>query len=945
MQMTSPGRFLRSFVPALCVVASAGAARAVDVDVAVVPPGCADPWQRVLTLAATLAEPIGRRGGSFVVTASAPDARAAADVVVFPEADDAGVTRPVAAIPADLVADGDIDVLETPFERIVVVDPLDGVDLLGLIADAARTSGGRFPDVVRRRLPQLRGPGVRALITGEAHAAEHPPGSDRREVAARFDVRVGDDHGVVVAIARSLGGPARLQRALAGRAPGLVLSAGGSRDPACDAALVALGVAAAVPRTVDLARAPLSTSLPESSGARSALPFLAANVVGVDGTRPFPRHRVFDVAGVRVAVIGLVGTGELLRAPASTRAHLRATSGRDAVADVIGGLRRDPAGPPDLIVALSSGDGAERAQLSAVDGLDVVIADFARDDGLAMDVDVVPRAREQSRHDAVFAPVLHRAGLGRITAVFDDAAPAAGMPRALQRLRVAVDPLLDDGQTTAASAALAAPLRALEDERALGGADVLLPAVAKIAALPAAAPLVWGERIAMLGEERRRVPGDAALWTDDLWLRVVGNAVARGVDADVALVRNMRRAPLVAGPLTRATAQAWLVDTGSAVVVDVGGADLLRLADRIASTPPLVDDASGLMSVSGLDPARRVVGGRPIEPLATYRVVVDERLLADARLTGVIDDAHASDRPALAPLVTRALGVGDVDPASLVVDRATERRAEWRLGIPAFELRGSVVRTSPNLLRLAPSLETRAAQRELVAAAAKLLAFATWDAPGFTWDNQLRVQYDATFFADATRGPPVIEPFDDVVGTTELRRDIARFGAAADAPVLVGFVGVTGDGELTPVPLLRRQAQLRQAAGLAWSTTGWLREARLGAVAQQDLADLFTAGDADHVYVDAGVLGLVRFAGPLAGAVALESTTDARFFLPDGDDRPFDLALRAQSVTRVAAPLSASTNGFVFVDVVALSAKPQPATIEWNIVSGVGIAFGGVLRR
>jgi len=50
-------------------------------------------------------------------------------------------------------------------------------------------------------------------------------------------------------------------------------------------------------------------------------------------------------------------------------------------------------------------------------------------------------------------------------------------------------------------------------------------------------------------------------------------------------------------------------------------------------------------------------------------------------------------------------------------------------------------------------------------------------------------------------------------------------------------------------------------------------------------------------------------------------------------------------VTRIQTSLSASTNGFVFVDVVALSPKPQPDRIEWNVVTGLGVNFGGVLRH
>ncbi|MBM4283186.1 MAG: hypothetical protein FJ137_21375 [Deltaproteobacteria bacterium] len=940
---------VHAFAVTLAVTAVAAPAHTADVAVAVLPPGCADPWQRVLLLAGALAEPLNRRGGGLAVQASGPAAVAGAGIVALPVDAAAG---PLPTLPASWQADGDVEILETPFERIVVLQPLPGVDLLGELVALAERSGGRFPDVVRRRVPRLRAPGVVGLQVGRAgdadvSAAHREVGATTREVVARFAVHAGDQHGVVVAVSRSLGGPARLQRAMVARPADLVLYAGGVRDDTCAATLTALGVQAAVPRTADLARATMATTPKTAPG-----PFLAANVTDVQGGRLWPRHRVFVVQGLRVAVIGLVGAGEWQRAPEHTRARLRVGSGRDAVADVVAALRRDPAGPPDLIVALSSGDGAERAQLSAVDGLDLIVADFARDDGLAVDVEVVPRSpRERVRHDAVLAPVLHRAGLGHVVATFDEAAAAPGAPRALLRLRALVDPLLDDGAASSASASVAAAPRRAEDALALQGAAVVLPPVATLAALPAAAPLVWGERVALLGEERRRGAGEAAVWTDDLWLRVVGNAAARGAGVDVALVRNMRRMPLVAGPLSRATVAGWLADTEGAIVVDIGGADLLRLAERLAAAPPPLDDASGLLAAAGLDAGKRLVAGRPIEPLAGYRLLIDERVLADPRVAGLVDPLRAALRTPLAALVLAALAAPDdavsddvaVRGASLVVDRATIRVPEWRLGVPALELRGTSVRTSPGLIALADSLETRALQRELVAVSAKLLAFATYDTPGLAWDNQLRVQYDVTFFADATRGPPLIEPFDDVVATTELRRDVVRFDALPDAPGLTAFIHVTADGELTPVPDRRRQAQLRQAAGLVWAAGGVVREVRLGAVAQQDLAQPLAGGDG--VYNDLGALGLLRFALPLGGPLSLESTSDARFFFADADDRPFDLALRAQSVTRIQTSLSASTNGFVFVDVVALSPKPQPDRIEWNVVTGLGVNFGGVLRH
>jgi hypothetical protein len=942
------------------------------VELAALPPGCLEPFQRVLLLPTLVAEPLARRGGRFAVVASGPDALAAPDVVAFPDAGGG----PVARLPAAWTPEDAVDVLETPFERIVVVEPLPDLDLLALVEQLARDSGGRFPDVVRRRLPRVRAPGVVGLQVGDALRADgdRAPGAERREIAARFVVELDGRRGTMVAVSRSLGGAARVHHSLVGEAASppadrLVLHAGGARAGACAAALAGLGVAAAVPRTVDLVAA-------HEADAGAALPYVAANLVDDDGARPWPGHRLFTVAGLRVAVIGLVGSGEVARAPGPVRARWRARSGRDAVAAEIATLRRAPSGPPDLIVALSSGDGAERAQLAAVDGLDVVVGDFARDDGLPVRMTLVPAAvdggRERSRHDALVAPVFHRAGLGRVVARFGPSSSSSSsssspsssssssgpVPRPLLGVDLVVDPLLDDGGGGRAAAAFAAPLRRDEDERAARGAAVLLPAVAElVAAAPAlASPLVWGERVAVLGEERRRLPGDAAIWTDDLWLRVVGNAVARGAGVDVALLRNMRRAPLVAGPLSRATLEAWLDELDDVALLELSGIDLLRLADRLAAAPAALDDASGLIATSGLDPVRRLVAGRPVEPLARYRLAVDERLRGDPRLQGLLEggsaaapaarvadvlalvvDGLAAAVPADAPLPARA--------ATLLADRARTRTTEWRVGVQGLDVRGQVVRTSENLPSLAPSLEARALQRDLLLVSARLQAFALLDADGFAWDNQLRLQYDATFFSAGGPGPPVIEPFDDVVATTELRADLLRLSWPGDAPLLAFFVNATADGELTPAPGLRRQAQLRQATGLSFTLTGLLRELRLGVVAQQDAAALVDATAAGAgVFLDAGLLGLLRVGALLPGGLMLDVVNDARFFLGDDDDRPFDLALRAQSVTRLTAPLSPNLGGFVFVDVVALTPKPSPIAVEWNVVAGAGLTFGSVLR-
>jgi hypothetical protein len=625
-------------------------------------------------------------------------------------------------------------------------------------------------------------------------------------------------------------------------------------------------------------------------------------------------------------------------APADVRARLRVTSGRDAVADVVAALRKESDGPPDLVIALSSGDGAERAQLSAVDGLDVVVGDFSRDDGLPVTQHVSPQlSRENARHDALIAPVFHRAGLGRVVAEF---VTGAARP-ALTAVRVDVDPLLDDRRVTSASSTLAAPLRHDEDERAARGAPVLLPPVARLAAVPAAAPLVWGDRVALLGEVRRRAPHDPPLWTDDLLLRVLGNVVVDATGVDAAVLRNVVHGSLMAGPLSRATVESWLDASGDVVFVDITGAELLRVVERIAALPPSFDDASDKIAVSGIDIVRRVARARPIEPLAAYRLAIDERLVGDPRFAGLLDRvvAGASHRP-LVDIVVDQLSEVHTDDARLVADLAGDRVGEWRVGVQGLELRGSAVRTSENLAALAASGESRARQRDIVQLSARALLFATWDSQDFAFNNELRLQYDATAFTDGGPGPPIVEPFDDVTATTGVRVPLTR---DPTLPVLSAFVDGVVDSEFTPaVPGAFRQAQLRESAGLAVSTTGPFREVRLGGVTQQDASAALAVGE--DIALDAGLLGALHLVVPLLDNLVLDETSDARFFFADADDRGTDLALRAQSVTRVATPLSSALGGFVFLDAVWLSAKPTPGTIEWNVVVGAGLTFADVWR-
>ncbi|MFZ9888218.1 MAG: hypothetical protein ACO3JL_12020, partial [Myxococcota bacterium] len=673
----------------------------------------------------------------------------------------------------------------------------------------------------------------------------------------------------------------------------------------------------------------------------AALPFLAANITSTSGKAPWPRYRLFQRGAHRIAVVGLVGKTEFELA--RERAGLLLRSGRDALAEVVGELRAHEEGPPDVIIALSSGDGKERAQLSAVDGIDLVVADFARDDGLPLRFEVSPSSpREQSRHNAVFAPVFHRAGLGHIALHLGERPNDA--PAVLERMVVTIDPLLDQTHESAAASRFAASLRTEEERRVRGGSEVLVPALRSLAHHGDAEGLLYGPAIAILGEARRRERDAPLLWTDDLWLRLVANAAATGVHADVALVRNMRRAPLVTGPLSRGLIEAWLRDGAGLVSYDVSGSILVRLAERLAQQPATFDDASAKVAVAGLDPARKQVSGRPIDSRATYRLALDERLVGEPQFAGLFEGTDRGDRVPMHEVVVAAL------PETL---RATEPFAdrshmlvnEWRLGLEALELRGSAVRTSPTLSTLAPSREARAQARELVLASVRVLAFGVFDGPGFAWDNQLRLQYDSTFFTDDLAGPKSLEPIDDIVASSEFRLEHLRLRLRTDAPTLSSFANLTVDSEFTPVVGSARQAQVRESVGLSWRTGGAVQELRAGLLLQQD-ASLWLDGAAPGgPALDVGALGLARLRVALTSTTVLDSVNDLRWFAPIGAAlRPFDLSLRAQSVTRLSTPLGHLASAFLFADVVGMTSQKDPLRLEWNAILGGGLAFASVLR-
>jgi len=130
---------------------------------------------------------------------------------------------------------------------------------------------------------------------------------------------------------------------------------------------------------------------------------------------------------------------------------------------------------------------------------------------------------------------------------------------------------------------------------------------------------------------------------------------------------------------------------------------------------------------------------------------------------------------------------------------------------------------------------------------------------------------------------------------------------------------------------------LPQSAGLVAAPGGLVREVRLGAVFQQDLSAL-TVGN-DVINLDAGLVAGLRLDIPL-WLFLVQSETDVRYFVPDSDDRPTDLAVRLMSTLKLVLPVNATTNVFVFADAFVVSGKSDAnRALGGSLILGGGLGF------
>lgn len=762
----------------------------------------------------------------------------------------------------------------------------------------------------------------------------------------------------------------------------------GSRDQndeerqACGEALRAAGFAAMAVRGAELVRGVEALA---NDAERFALPFVAANLEDArdgKGARPFPAYRLRRVAGLDVAIVGAVGSEQLDRLPVAVRRQWRVEPPREAVERALREIRDKLPEPPDLIVLLTSAQQKELQDLSAVSGLDLVIAAGASD--------LIKREEEVRLHHGApgrgagdyampaLVVITSNHSIGRVSAVLS----TDGEDTRLTALRHARWPVLQEGPADLAFRKTAqGALHRLARQQ-----EILLPDVDPIAdANEALQPLVMGERVLDHMRFERYGERSVARYTDLLWMRLVTNALRQELGAEVAVARNLARNDSITGPIPRLVVENWFHDTASVQVVTLPGEVLLALAQRISQQQEIgrVRPQDWIFA-AGLDVERRRVAGRPIEPRLRYRVALADSLLAIPDVAEILrgrgqaeerfrraDDGFVPD-PEGEPLLVRDVGFAalerytgeggahasdrtDAFVRDLFLDHAGDKTSEWRLRVDELSLQASAYRNTPNNLALfASSRETRTTTPDLYIIGARAKLDLTWDSPLLAWENGLRLTLSTQIIDIPGVDIPPQEQADDVVAYTELRLNNINLAIGTDDFQVIPFGRFALDSEVTQTPdpadatkSLPHQILVQQSLGLVSYPGTRLKEVRLGALVQQDLGELtqpIKGSALNAVHLDYGLVAGLRFELPL-WMVVLSSETDVRYLVPDGDDRASDLSLRLASTNKLIVPLGSSLHFFVFADSFVVSGKLEDnRELGASFIVGGGMGFSDVLK-
>ena len=977
------------------------------------PTGCMDWGWMSIASAATLIEVAEEIEGTFYIGSSGLSGLHDERRMLLPEVDthDALLTTAVLAEDSKatrLVLEPEFPVLVTPYDTVFQY-PYEGhVDWLEVLARATNSGVDVSSASVRRvsaTLARYTLPGGQSVLSVELPGAPEKLGdltSMSRVFAGRGEMLTEDDAVELYLMARPLRpGPRvlstlqsmRSERApierdgktsLSPRAPLLVVPGGPLATHAkpdelelCAKAMARLEPTALVPRAGELALGPDELA---AVSKRHELRYLAANLKiagGKDARHVFKRYVIEERDGLQVAIIGLVGSGELEDLPVSVRAQWLIEDPGVTFTKVRRAIDKQLGRRPDLTVVLvGSSDGDVLTRMNNIVGADVVIGSHSAITQMGRREHQEVIADGRGREGVRFPKPLVRVpgpgfGVGRISARF-----GPGQRGGRARLSAVVHehrPVKFEGPR---DESYGLERRAIEEQLIAGWNQVMLPDVAPIVQRHAELQdLVYGEAVLYNGHVRPNPRSTPASFTDRLWMRLVTNVLREQLGADVAISRNLRRQTSMIGPLQRFFTENWLRHPDAIRQVRMSGGELLALTARLANRSRDPADPRQIFS-AGLDPITGRVGGRPTDPKHTYEVLVTDQVLSDPEFAPLfagrvmeqlfVETSEGGWGPdqkgkeltigeVVSPLFESWLDPkGDTfDPKhvptleALLLDHSKRYEPRWHLQVDELSVRGSSLGNTSNVGTFAASKETRVNTPEHFSIGFRSHFGVKYDGPDVLWDNRVAAQLQRQEFSVDGQPATVQEAADDLVLSSELRFSSVKIDLGEQAIPLVPYIQASYDTEFTaiespteedPAARLPHQHVVRAAIGQVMTPGNWLKEVRLGALFQEDFSE-------EPLRYDGGLVTGMKIELPLLETVTLKSQLDIRYLFPDSNDTESDLGLVLTSVSQLVIPVTSGMNLLVFADYYLVQGKLESnRDFGGSQVYGLGLDFARYFR-
>lgn len=716
----------------------------------------------------------------------------------------------------------------------------------------------------------------------------------------------------------------------------------------------------------------------KESLAKHPLPMVATNLFyrGEEEKNKsvFVRYRIKRVGKLRVAFICLVDP--TLRDKVRSPRHVDELEVRDPLTEttrVVNELHALPGGRPDLIVALSNLGHKERAKLVHADGVDLLLGNFRsggrhRDD---LTLDLSKRhQRMQGARGVAYVSRTNFALVGEIALRFDRQGKG-WRPLRLEAKHHFVDSTLPRDE------ALHRKLmkRALFDLNRFRGE--IMPSVETII----------GKNVKL--RERLRSDPEIAQWlpasktekwqlwmTANLWGTMVANLLLDGAEAEVAIVPHPRRlSSTVPGPILERYVREWLDKDEAILLYDLPGKRLRKLWRAL-------QQKKKLFSVSGIDGARDLVGGRRLSDKESYRVamaasVAEERaivpLLKGQKSIGRFEADNEGARLVpqtegksirLRELVVARLKWlrkkhGGITPSYLrglrraLSPRGHKVKPRWTLSAENVSLSFASYGNYPSnaWTRNPGTRETRAVTPGNYALGVRGRVALNYDSAGLAWETAGRFKLSRVVI-DLSEIPGqnevINEPAgqDDIVASSELRLKFIELALDRKRHVrIVPYTQVAFDTEFTATKdqitgsTFPHQKQLRLAMGLVSYPGEMLKEVRFGGLFKNDF-------DRDKGQPEGGLVAGAKLAFPLWGA-RLDLQGALQYYFSTKLDTVEDLGLIFEGLARLSVPFTRTLSLSLFADLFVYQHKIARVTDIFDNLklreTGVSVIFGAGL--